>query len=148
MKESSDFGRLPVAEPAPTSPPFAVLPAQGLNSDGTLQWADGVDAPKLFSTANDSIRIQALDQAEHRSLIIVAVELVDRIAIPDLTAQACTGIYVTERQFGYMETHPAKKMLFNDETVEYRNKPQLLYMNRLANNENYKLNMEMASKFK
>ncbi|WP_300960605.1 Spy0128 family protein [Faecalibaculum rodentium] len=40
---------------------------------------------------------------------------------------------------GQMAVHDTKKMLFQDETVTYHEKPYLDYMNRLNNNDNYEL---------
>ncbi len=40
---------------------------------------------------------------------------------------------------GQMAVHDTKKMLFQDETVTYHEKPYLDYMNRLDNNDNYEL---------
>ncbi|WP_289752803.1 hypothetical protein, partial [Faecalibaculum rodentium] len=99
------------------------------------------DWDKSFSWSEFEKKYQTLPDTEKGTATGTLLKIYNKEARGTLTNGAGSapkyGLILDEQ--GNMETHPAKKMLFNDETVEYRNKPQLLYMNRLANNENYKL---------
>lgn len=99
------------------------------------------DWDKSFSWSEFEKKYQTLPDTEKGTATGTLLKIYNKEAGGTLTNGAGSapkyGLILDEQ--GNMETHPAKKMLFNDETVEYRNKPQLLYMNRLANNENYKL---------